>query len=528
LTDFIFQLLGGIGLFLLGMVLLTDGLKAFAGESLRQALVKFTGTPVKAFLSGAFVTVLVQSSSATTVTVIGFVSAGLLTFSQALGVVLGASLGTTGTGWIIAGLGLKVSIGFYALPVVGVGALLRLLARGRLRSLGLALAGFGLIFIGIQTLQDGMGGFALRFNLADLPTTGIWGYVLAALVGMVLTVLMQSSSAAVATTLTALHAGAISFPHSAAIVIGAAIGTTVTGALAAIGGTTSAKRTALAHVGFNLATGILALILLPFFLALIRWAQNTLGLEPGALSLAAFHTLFISLGVILVLPFVGKLANMIERVLPERGSVFTRHLDPTLYSAPEVAVEAANRSLREIASHTFREMGFCIAPLRQVRGHDSGSPESLQQALAEVQLFLQGIPLRDGSEALGHQRVDAFHAIEHLGRMQSRLSPPTSIRHTSESADLAEPFTWLRECLDAGISYLESSDPQLRDTLRLQAARLVEFRRHDRPLVMRLTAEGKLSSQQGLDRLDAVRWLDRIAYHTWRVCEHLAGNDQNS
>jgi phosphate:Na+ symporter len=160
MTEAIFKLLGGIGLFLLGMVLLTDGLKAFAGEALRRALVRFTGTPLKAFGSGALVTAMVQSSSATTVTVIGFVSAGLLTFPQAVGVVMGASLGTTGTGWIVAVLGLKISLGFYALPLVGLGAFLKLLGRGRMKSLGLALAGFGVIFIGIETLQAGMQGFS--------------------------------------------------------------------------------------------------------------------------------------------------------------------------------------------------------------------------------------------------------------------------------------------------------------------------------------------------------------------------------
>jgi phosphate:Na+ symporter len=140
MTVLVFKLLGGVGLFLMGMVLLADGIKSFAGDALRTALVRFTGRPFKAFTSGALITAIVQSSSATTVAVIGFVSAGLLTFPQAVGVVLGASLGTTSTGWIVSVLGLKVSIGFYALPLVGVGAFMKLLALGRWKSFGLALA----------------------------------------------------------------------------------------------------------------------------------------------------------------------------------------------------------------------------------------------------------------------------------------------------------------------------------------------------------------------------------------------------
>ncbi|HNP52760.1 MAG TPA: Na/Pi symporter, partial [Nitrosomonas nitrosa] len=227
MTALFFQLFGGIGLFLMGMVLLTDGLKAVAGDALRGALVRFTGTPYKAFVSGALVTLMVQSSTATTVTLIGFVSAGLLTFPQAVGVVLGASLGTTGTGWMVSMLGLKVSLGFYALPLVGIGALLRLLTHGRWRSSGLALAGFGLIFVGIDHLQNGMQVLAGAFDLTALPSTGVIGHLIATVIGVFMTVVMQSSSAAVATTLTALHANVINFEQAASLVIGAAIGTTI-------------------------------------------------------------------------------------------------------------------------------------------------------------------------------------------------------------------------------------------------------------------------------------------------------------
>ncbi|MEZ5435071.1 MAG: Na/Pi symporter [Pseudomonadales bacterium] len=140
-------MIGGMGLFLIGMKLLSDGLVAFAGENLRRALTHFTGTPCRAFISGALITALVQSSTATTVTLIGFVSAGLITFTQAIGVVIGASLGNTATGWVVAGLGLKINLGFYTLPLIGIGALLKLLGRRRWAELGLALAGFGMLFL---------------------------------------------------------------------------------------------------------------------------------------------------------------------------------------------------------------------------------------------------------------------------------------------------------------------------------------------------------------------------------------------
>src|SRR5690606_39737068 len=170
MVDVIFRLLGGIGLFLLGMALLSDGLVGFAGAALRRALLRFTGTPWRAFTSGALTTLLIQSSTATTVTLIGFVSAGLIGYSQAIGVVIGASLGTTATGWLVAGLGLKINLGFYTLPLIGIGAFLRVLGRGRWRHLGFACGGFGMLFLGLSSMQEGMQGLSDHFDFKALPS----------------------------------------------------------------------------------------------------------------------------------------------------------------------------------------------------------------------------------------------------------------------------------------------------------------------------------------------------------------------
>lgn len=334
MMDVTFRLLGGIGLFLLGMALLSDGLVGFAGAALRRGLLRFTGTPWRAFASGALTTMLIQSSTATTVTLIGFVSAGLIGYSQAIGVVIGASLGTTATGWFVAGLGLKVNLGYYTLPLIGVGAFLQVLGHGRWRHLGLACAGFGMLFLGLSGMQDGMQGLADSFDLKSLPSQGLWAHVLAMLAGVVLTTVLQSSTAAVATTLTALHAGTIAFEQAAAVVVGAAIGTTLTGALVTIGGTISAKRTALAHILFNLGSGLIAILLLPLFLALLEWLNAHAGLEAGAMSLALFHTLFIALGVAVFMPFVEGFERMVARLLPERRQDMGRHLDASALGMP--------------------------------------------------------------------------------------------------------------------------------------------------------------------------------------------------
>jgi phosphate:Na+ symporter len=522
MVDLIFKLTGGIGLFLLGMVLLTDGLKSFAGDALRSALVRFTGTPFKAFASGAVVTALVQSSSATTVTVIGFVSAGLLTFPQALGVVFGASLGTTGTGWIIAGLGLKISVGVYALPLVGIGAFLKLLARGRARPLGVALAGFGLIFIGIDTLQAAMQGLSGVFDLAGLPAGGLVGHMLAMLIGIVMTVLLQSSSAAVATTLTALHAGAINFDQAASLVIGAAIGTTVTGALAAIGGSVPAKRTALAHVLFNLVTGLIAVALLPWFLRLIGWAQGHLGLDAGAMSLAAFHTSFIALGVILFLPFVHGFARLIERVLPDRGPTLTRHLDTTVLQTPAVALEASRRALLDTAAATLQAVRHTLTPTTHDRPELDEA--ALRQATDQIQEFLARIPPVHEGQPLSHNRLAQLHAMDHLTRLQTRLNPPASVRRTLAHPRLQESIQLSQQSLEIGANGLRTGAPaDYPVAVEKLAQQLVELRRRERPLVLEETAAGAAAPTHALELLDTMRWLARLAYHTWRICNYLGG-----
>jgi phosphate:Na+ symporter len=516
----LFQLLGGIGLFLMGMILLTDGLKAFAGEALRKTLIRFTGSPLKALGSGALLTAVVQSSSATTVTVIGFVSAGLLTFSQSVGVVIGASLGTTTTGWVVAVLGLKVSIGYYALPLVGVGAFLRLLARGRWKSFGWSVAGFGFIFIGIETLQTGMTGLAGYINVANLPQTGLISHFLAMVIGIVMTIVMQSSSAAVATTLTALHTGTINFEQSASLLIGSAIGTTVTGAIAAIGGSVSAKRTALAHVTFNLATGLIAILLLPLLLWVIRLAQFHLSLDPGAVSLAAFHTVFILVGVVIFFPFLDRFARTIERWLPEVEMGALRHLDNTVLNMPAVALEVTRRALSEVGCEVFR----CLAQLSQTHSAIGQSElTKLEMSIDRIQTFFASIPTDGGESPISELRVSQVHSLEHLNRLLGRLSPTEATKKMLSHDRLKEGLGLCQEILRLGESGLiANANDEWLVKMEQAVARLGEIRDQERRGILKEVARGERELALTLQVIDALRWLERVGYHSWRVSYYLA------
>ncbi len=345
--------LGGIGLFLLGMVLMTDGLKAAAGDALRSMLQRFTRGPWSALTTGLVVTALVQSSSATTLMTIGFVSAGLLQFQQAVGVIFGANIGTTSTSWLVSSLGLKVNVSIVAMPLVGVGALVRTIGRGRWAAIGTAVAGFGLVFVGIDVLQLGMQGLAEYIDPSLFPAAGLLGRLVLVAIRVVMTVVMQSSSAAAATTLAALSAGTIDLTQAAALVVGQNLGTTVTAGIAAIGASVPAKRTALAHVLFNGLTGVIAFAVLPVFVAVVDWITEVFGGADDAMSLAAFHTCFNILGVALLMPFLARFARLIERIVPARGSALTQHLDPSVSRLPAVAIEVAQRTLGDIAAAAF-------------------------------------------------------------------------------------------------------------------------------------------------------------------------------
>ena len=524
MVDVVFNLLGGIGLFLLGMSLLSDGLVGFAGGALRRALLRFTGTPWKAFASGAVTTVLIQSSTATTVTLIGFVSAGLIQYSQAIGVVIGASLGTTATGWFVASLGLKVNLGFYTLPLIGIGAFLRVLARGRMKHLGLALAGFGMLFLGLSGMQDGMQGVAEDFDLHTLPSEGFLAHFLAMLAGVLLTTLLQSSTAAVATTLTALHAGTLAFEQAASVVVGAAIGTTLTGALVTIGGTVQAKRTALAHILFNLGSGLVAIVLLPAFLALLRLLNEHAGLEPGAMSLAVFHTLFIAVGVALFMPFVGHFERVIARLLPEQSRDMGRHLDTSALRVPSVALEASQRSLESI-THQLVEVqrrflkGASIEELH-------GTLELAHEALNEALQFIARLPPLEPAENLHRQRVAQLHAIDHLLRLCNRLQTAPILADDRDSPEIIEAgdrmealLHLIHEGIDnpASMEWLGELKQQRKDlsaTADAVRARLLESDQ----------LEGGFA--RALELTDILRFIERSATHLQRVCRYLLAGRQ--
>ncbi len=347
---------GGVGLFLLGMVLMTDGLKLAAGPALERILARSTKTRLRGLASGALVTILVQSSSAVTVATIGFVNAGLLTLGQSLWVLFGANVGTTTTGWLVAVVGLQFKIELLALPLIGLGMLLRLSGEGSRRgALGTAVAGFGVLFLGIDLLKDAFSGVADGFTLPHWD--GPLGVLALVLAGILMTVLMQASAAALVLAFTAAQGGMLGVDDAAAVVIGANVGTTVTAVIATVGATSSAKRAAAAHVLFNVLTAAVALLLLPWLLAALGVLRAALGLDSApAAMLALFHTAFNVLGVALIWPLAGHLTAFLEQRFrsAEEDEARPRHLDQTVLAVPALALGALGREVRRMGGIALR------------------------------------------------------------------------------------------------------------------------------------------------------------------------------
>jgi len=506
-------LLGSLGMFLLGIAHLTDGLKGMAGNALRRVLQRFVRGRWSALLSGAWFTAVIQSSSAATLTVIGFVSAGLVTFPQAVSVVMGANLGTTVTSWLVAVFGFKINIQNIALPMVGIGALLYVLAKGRMKSSGLALAGFGLIFVGIDFAQQGMAGVEHARVLERLADEGLIARLVMVGLGIVMTIILQSSSAATATTLVALNGGTITLEQACALVIGQNIGTTFRSALAAIGAGLAVRRTAIAHIGFNILTAILCLLIFPLML----WLSLTIGGwmedETQVLTLAVFHTLFNVIGVSLFFPWVGQFASLIVRMTGSRVVTAIDRIDQaTASSSSSLAIDLAAKAMRETAADQLRSLRSCLR---------DGSKRSFDgSVLIRLRDYLENLHIdpADNDREL-RRRIALWHSLDHLDRFAHSLKkrspafPPTG-RGEAQLCDeaLVETIGWLEDGESFGLH-----GPSLGEFSR----KMAQQRKTQRAKILEKTAAGDISPDEAMSQLGRWFWWDGQLYQIWRAIHWL-------
>lgn len=357
-------LLAGIALFLFAMMQLEAGLKALGGRSLAIYLRRQTGNPVKAVFGGIVSTAFLQSSSVVGLMVLAFTGAGLLNPTAALGIVFGSNLGTTLTGWIVATLGFKFEIFSLSLPLIGCGGLAVVFASGRWTEYGRAVLGLGLLLMGLQFMNTSVSSLEALVDINDLSDLAPWQYLL---FGTLVAAVIQSSSATMMITLSALHAGIIDLPNAAAVAIGADLGTTTTVMLGAIKGSATKKQVAAGHVLFNVVTDLIAFILLVPLLGLVALA----GIDDPLYALVAFHSLFNLLGLLIFLPLTGRFAGLLQTLFTRDERQEARYLGEVGHGVSEAAIDAVKRETSLLIARALR---LCMAAFEPALAKPSGLP----------------------------------------------------------------------------------------------------------------------------------------------------------
>ena len=310
----------GVAILLFGMIMLEEGFRAFTKGPLQNLLRKATDKLYKSIGVGALVTALIQSSSLVSVITISFISAGLISLSGGLGLIFGANIGTTATAWLVAGFGLKLQISALAMPMLVFGIVFSFQKNTVLKGLGNVLAGLGFFFLGIHYMKEGFDVFKAHIDLTNYAIPGFWGVVVYTGLGIVITTILQSSSATLALILTALSAGQIEYENALALAIGANVGTTITAVLGSLGSNVAGRRLAGAHLIFNVVTGVVALAFIYPLANLVNILSELVGIGATdfILKLALFHTIFNVLGVLLMIPFINKLELYLIRFFKEK------------------------------------------------------------------------------------------------------------------------------------------------------------------------------------------------------------------
>lgn len=352
------EIAAGVAIFLFGMLMLEDGFKLLGAGMLERMLQTATRSTLRAISFGIASTTLLQSSSLVSLITISFLSAGLITLVGGVGIIFGANIGTTTGAWLVAGLGLKIDIAAYAMPMIAISIIFVLQQSKPLRGVGYALAGLGFLFLGIHHMKEGFDAFKNQLDPARIAMTGVLGLIVYSMIGTAATVVMQSSHATMVLILTALSAGQISYENALALAIGANIGTTITAIIGSMGANFQGRRLALAHLIFNTVTALVALVCIVPLRDAVDWINMLVGIDQGdyALKLAIFHTIFNVLGVALMLPGLNWLISFLERTIVEAAPDISRprYLTDAVDDYPQTLEVALRKEVQHLYENAVK------------------------------------------------------------------------------------------------------------------------------------------------------------------------------
>lgn len=546
----IFSSIGGLALFVYGMGLMSDGLKKAAGQKLRQILESMTKQPLMGFTMGAVATALVQSSSATTVMIIGLVNAGLMTLKQAICVIFGTNVGTTATAWIVSLTGFKLKIATYALPVIAIGLLMQLLGRTRkAKSFGQILIGFGILFIGIDYMKDAFGGLKeseqVVIWLASLGGKPIFSLI----AGAVLTMLIQSSSASIMIVQSLAFAGAFGKDWSTALnfaipfVLGCNIGTTVTAQIAALGTNLASRRTAWAHTMFNVVGSGIALPFVYFgiFGTLVRFVSPW-ELTQGTImpTIAVAHTSFNVFNSILFLPFAGLLERVVISFIRQRPGDIEEQpvvLEKHLLDTPVLALQQAKREIIRMSQEAKKAVVSASEGLTNSDIKELERTRKIEDLIDDFQdkitSYLVTLSQRQLSDEVSLELPVLLHMVNDLERVGdhavniAELAERKIEQKITFSGGAAEESTEMVDeayrMFDGIVAALDNNDIQAAHAALASENKLnrmqVKFRRSH---VQRMT-DGLCAAETGVIFIDLIDNIEKIGDHLTNIAQSVIG-----
>lgn len=532
LQEMLFMFFGGLGIFLFGIKSMGDGLQKSAGNRLRDILDKYTSNPFLGVLAGIIVTVLIQSSSGTTVITVGLVSAGFMTLRQAIGVIMGANIGTTVTAFIIG-----FDVGAYALPVIAAGAvLLFFFKKEKLQHLGQILFGFGMLFYGLELMGEGMKPLRSSEYFIDLTQSMSDNPFLGVIVGTVFTVIVQSSSATIGILQELYAGGSIDLDAALPVLFGDNIGTTITAVLASIGASVAARRAAAAHVIFNIVGTVLFMIALVPFTAYIQWITDLLAIE-NKMQIAFAHGTFNVVNTFIQFWFIGTIAWIVTKMVPGEDSIVdtkAQHLDPIfIQQSPSIAVEQAKFEV--IRMGDFAKLGLDEARNYMATGDKKHAEKSAQieEALnslnSKITDYLVKLAAVDLTEQESQEHKTLMHAIndierigDHVENIIELIDYKTATRVSlslSAQKELTEMYDLTRATLEKSLQTLSSGDMvEARQVIEMEAKLDMLERQFRKNHVVRLNT-GECDGQAGMFFVDMLSNLERIGDHAMNITE---------
>ncbi|TDL34534.1 Na/Pi cotransporter family protein [Jeotgalibacillus sp. S-D1] len=534
--EVVFQFIGGLGIFLFGIKYMGDGLQRSAGDRLREILDRFTTNPFMGVLAGIFVTVLLQTSSGTTVITIGLVSAGFMTLRQAIGVIMGANIGTTVTAFIIG-----IDIGEFALPIAALGAiLLFFIKNNKVNNFGQIVFGFGLLFYGLELMSEGMKPLRELQAFIDLTQSMSEIPVLGVIVGTIFTMIVQSSSATIGILQGLYSEDLITLGAAIPVLFGDNIGTTITAVLASIGASVAARRAAAVHVMFNIIGTIIFMILLVPFTWFITWIDQFLQLEP-AMQIAFAHGTFNVTNTIIQFPFIALLAVIVTKVIPGKDVVVEfkpKHLDPNfIEQSPSIALGQAKEEVLRMGAFAVQGLNetFDYLKTKNTKKAELGyqvedAINNLDSKITDYLVKLSGTSLSAVESERHSILMDTVRDIERIGDHFENIielvdyQQSHKVKMTSDAMqDLDEMFTLTIDAVSSSIEALDQNDHAIaRDVAEKEDLIDKMERKFRKKHILRLN-EGECSGQSGIVFVDIVSNLERIGDHAVNIAEAVLG-----